>query len=573
MPLICIALIAMVSTAGAVELSTCDFNNVNGIAMADGDIFAVETNTGTGDQLYSGVWAHAYVPSGNPDTNSAESGRTVPAMTESRDFTGAGAGGNMYSLVNRYGLSTVIAKASKTGVLGAAEAFSEVSSQTEAHDAPTADQGAVSGYSQLTAYISHSGTGTANAFASGSSDYAAMMKSGIVQASGSVAGSVAIDAANNYGGAVTGAAFKASQSYASNSGSTQITGSESFEYLFLTSGRNALSAKSTIDGRVSGGTSGNGSVSVSGAPGRYARSASSSTGDLSATATTYKLGDDIRPDIITTKPAFTAFITQLDNKPAGSTGMTDPAAPGRLYNLFLGGRPEASAYLLSQSTAVYDPSASSHRSTSNVESFTSARVTRTLVDANEVYGASYINHGAVCASADTALAPIKGLLTLASAHISCINMGSGAHLINRLTGGLPASAADMTVMSEMTAGASGSVKVTGDANKSSTSDPWGANALVMVEGPLYSSSGTSQDATGSYLKAANIGGTVVHNEDTMIMSINDADIWSWVSGDDPKSHAESTFWDDPNFGSGPTVKLGQHPTTRSVDLVFLSIQP
>ncbi|HWQ20900.1 MAG TPA: hypothetical protein VN455_14060 [Methanotrichaceae archaeon] len=562
--LVCI--LALDLAAGAVNLAATGSNTATGVATVQGDVFAESSS----DSLYSGAWAHVWVPAGNGGTNSGDSERTVQARTEDRPAGSV----NSYTLTTGYGDSTVIAKASKTGVLGTAEAFSEVSALSSATDGSNPNEGEVSGNAQLTAYISHSGTGTAYASAEGSAEYEAMMDNGVVQAAGSVDGSAALDAANSYGGSVTGAAFKASQSSAKTTGLPSdlypSAGSESFEYLSLESGRNSLSAPSTISGLVTGDASGSGFSSLSGAYDRYASSESSSKGDLSANADTYKLGDSITPGAITTKPAVTALRTQLDAQPAGSTGMVGPAASGRLYNLFLGGTPKASAYLLSQSRSDYTSSGSTHKSFAQSESFTSSGVIRTLADASEAYGASYINDGEISTAAYTSKAAGMSPITLVSAGVGAVSMGSGAHLVSRLTGAAPASTADLTVTSEMTADASTSaeVTVTGDAQ----------NKMVSAVGPSYSPSGTSADATGSYLVAADIDGTAVHIEDSVFnedstdasLSIGEADIWSWISGDDPRSHAESSSGPYPIVGdeSGPITDTGATTTTRSIDVIF-----
>jgi hypothetical protein len=167
--LILIALIAIQSSAGAVELAATGTNTIRGNAWAEGDIFAEETHPSGdySDQLYAGVWAHAYVPAGTGGINSAESERTVPARTESRTFTNPATNGFTCNLASSYGDTTVIAKASKTDSLGLAEAFSEDSSQSRVSDT-ILDY--AFGASQLVAFITHTGTGTANASASGSAD-------------------------------------------------------------------------------------------------------------------------------------------------------------------------------------------------------------------------------------------------------------------------------------------------------------------------------------------------------------------------------------------------------------------
>jgi len=596
-PLICIALAAVVSTAGAVQLAATGTNTVTGTAVAEGDIFATETTTGVAsDVLYSGVWAHAYVPSGTSGTNSAESLRTVPARKETRTWTPSV--GKSYTLTNNYGETTVVAKASKTGVLGSAEAFSEVSSLSSATDTvTTATTGTVGGYSQLAAYVSHSGTGTAEASASGSADYAALLKTGEIQASGSVSGSVALNAENNYGGTVTGAAWKASSSGASSAvADTETTYSESFEYLSLTSGRNALSAKSDILGTVAGDTSGSGFYALAGSPGKYGNTESSTTGDLSSTATTYKLGDSITPGSINKIPiAGVALGTKLDT--AASKGIV-----GNLWTNFLGAAaPTASAYLISKGTVATSIAGlvKTHTSEATTDAFTSAGVTRTLADTNVVYGASYIDNGAVSASADTASAPGASPITIASSSMDTIFMGSGAHLISRLTGATPQSTADLSIVSTSsatsgvgTSTSTGSVLINGDADKATPR----ANTLVRAVGPSYSSTGTSDDATGSYLTALNIDGTATHAKDatagfnsrsTLVASdIDEVNIWSWIDGSDPRTHAESAYGLTPfvsaptytispstltnGITSGPTAIGAADATSRSVDSIFSS---
>jgi len=582
-PLICIALIAVDLAAGVVELKATGSNTISGVAFAEGDIIEPGSDA---SQLYTGAWAHVYVPAGNGGVNSGESIRTVDGRTDTRTYIGAN---NEYSLTNTYGDSTVIAKASKTGVLGVAEAFAEVSTLSSATDGAAIGEGEVSGYSQLAAYVSHTGTGTANASATGSSEYTALMSTvpNTVQASGSVSGSVALDAANNYGGLVQGAALKASRSAGSTIATANpFTESESFEYLSLTSGRNALSAKSTIEGIIAGDTSANGFFAKPAVPasdGQFGNSDSSATGDLSATATTYKLGDSIAPSAITTPPNFVGLTTQLDT--AAHTAIT-----GNLYDVFLGGTPDASAYLMSQSSANWDPDPATQDSRAQTESFTSAAVTRTLVDTNEAYGASYIDNGALSATADTASQPGLSPITLASAEVDTIFMGSGAHLVSRLTGAWPVSYADLNMLSVSRADGTGSVQVTGDS----------ANTVLNVVGPSYSPSGTYADATGSYLTALNIAGTAVHAMDvnfpapTQLIAddISEINIWSWIAGNDPISHAESAYGlspfvstpvytaDPANGGTnpfvitktttGPTATPDQEATSRSITTAFNS---
>ncbi|HWQ20902.1 MAG TPA: hypothetical protein VN455_14070, partial [Methanotrichaceae archaeon] len=172
-------------------------------------------------------------------------------------------------------------------------------------------------------------------------------------------------------------------------------------------------------------------------------------------------------------------------------------------------------------------------------------------------------------------------ITLASAGVEEIRMGSGARLVGRLTGVAPASTADLTVESTMAANASGSVKVTGDSKK----------RLVGLVAPSYSSSGTSKDAAFSGLTAENISGTAMHAADATFAAdskliaddIGGIDIWSWASGDDPRLHAQSStglvpFVSTPVYTSnpagstgvteGPTVASKAAVTSRSVDTVF-----
>jgi len=557
--------------AGVVDIKTTGTNTATGVATVQGDVFILQPDEYGEYSLYSGVWAHVYVPSGNDGTNAGVSERTADARDDTRNVAPAGSL-NSYSLTNSYGDSTVIAKASKTGVLGSAEAFSEVSAESVAYDSGSIDAGRTYGISALTAYLSHSGTGTANASAEGSSEYEALMNNGVVQAGGSVDGEVALNAANNYGGAGTGAAFDVSTSDSSTT-SNPYSDSESFEYLSLQSGRNALSAVSAIYGSVSGDGSGSGFTALSGTPGVYAISQSSIKGDMSATASTYQLGDLITPGAITTPTIYSDMRTQLDSLPANEKGANTP-----LYEKILAGTPKASAYLLSHSGSSYSDS-----SDAEIESFTSASAIRTMANENEAYGASYISNGALSTATYASSAPGMSPVTLASADVDGIFMGSGAHLVSRLTGAQLASTADLTVKSSMSAAAAGSVKVTGDSQKK----------LVKVVGPSYSSSGTSADAAGSYLTAEKISGTAVHIADPTFTAasnfiaddIDSISIWSWASGDDPISHAESSeglspFVSTPSYTSdpagaagvteGPTVTSGATATSRSIDTVFSS---
>lgn len=579
-PLICI--LALDLAASAVELQATGTNNVVGTATAEGDIITEQASITNGISIYSGAWAHAYVPEGTTGINSASSMRTIPSRTDVATLTPTLTGATKsFTLTNTIGSSTVIATASKDGVLGEAEAYSEVSALSSAVDTPSAaSQGSVGGVAQLTAYVSHSGTGTVNASATGSAQYQALMTSTVlsvpstvIDATGSVDGSVALNAANNYGGTIIGAAFKASDSSAlSTTALGESATSESFEYLSLESGRNALRAGSTIDGLVSGDASGSGFAAHTGTPDRFAYSESSTKGDLSANAATYNLGDSITPGKITTAPRVTDFKTQLDNQiAAGQTGITTP-----LYTQFLGGTPKASSYQLSQSESIYVSDASTHKSTAQSESFTTAGVTRTMIDATEVYGASYIKNGTLSAAAYTSSVAEMSPITFASADADKISIGSGAHLVSRLIGATPASAADLTVTSSMNAAATGSVEVTGDAHKASGPDPGVANTLVTMVGPSYSPSGTDADATGSYLTTATISGTAVHVKDDTFTaaskqssnSISNADIWSWLSGDDPRSHSESSTGPSPIFSSGPDTITGATATSRSIDVIF-----
>jgi len=569
-PLICI--IALVLAADAVDLTSTGTNTATGSAVVQGDVFRSEPDEFS---LYSGAWAHVWIPAGNDGVNAGDSQRIVQARAESRQAGTV----NSYTLTTGYGDSSLIAKASKAGVLGTAEAFSEASGWSTFSDIPSSNEGHVYSYSQLTAYVSHSGTGTANAYVNGSSDHEALMDNGVVQSSGSASGSAALNAANNYGGYVTGAAFKVSASEGADYDLYPFAASECFDYLSLESGRYALDATSIIDGIVSGDTSANGSAAVSGVPGKYALSESSLKGNLSAIAATYKLGDSIKPSAMTTKPVAASFVTQLDSQIAtGQTGITAP-----LYTMFLGGfAPTASAYMLSWSKDFHVPAESVHEGIAQAESFTSSGVTRTLADSSEAYGASYISNGAISTASYTSSAPGNSPITLVCANADEIFMGSGAHMVSRLTGVQPASTADLTIDSKMNAAGTGSVKVNGGP----------LEKMASVVGPSYSPSGTPADATGIYLEASGISGTAVHVADPTFTAasnfiaddIDSISIWSWASGDDPISHAESStglrpFVSTPKYTSekgaagvtkGPTVTSGATATTRSIDTVFSS---
>ncbi|HWQ19773.1 MAG TPA: hypothetical protein VN455_08345, partial [Methanotrichaceae archaeon] len=537
----------MMSAAGAIELAATGTNSVTGTAYAHGDSFATENMGTTTDSLYSGVWAHAYVPIETAGINFASSERTVPARTETRTPT---LGSNKYNLVNAYGETTVIAKASKTGVLGSGEAFSEASALSLAGDAGATNQGEVSGDVQLVVYATHSGTGTAEASATGSASYDSMMSAGQVDASGSVDGSVALNIENNYGGSVKGAAWEGSQSFASSSvPSSEEIASMSFEYLSLTSGRNALSTKSDIQGNIAGDTTASGFYAITGTPGRYGNIDSSASGDLSGIATTYKLGDSIIPEKMHYYPYALApglLATQYAGIATNEKGST-----GDLHGKFLDEESPASAFLLS--AAFIYPSDTSQESDAWAESMTSAGVTRTLADTNEAYGASYIDNGALSATANTASVAGGSPITLASASLDTIFMGSGAHLVSRLTGANPASTADLTMHSYDEAtdapGSSGLVEIVGAATPSTGT----GDSAAKATDPSYSPTGTSDDATGSYLTAMNIDGTALHTKDTaagsmftsdskMIASdIDEINIWSWIAGSDPRTHAESKY--------------------------------
>ncbi|HWQ18374.1 MAG TPA: hypothetical protein VN455_01235 [Methanotrichaceae archaeon] len=573
-PLICV--LAAGLAAGAIDLTSTGTNTAIGDASVQGDVFRIEDIDGYG-MLYSGVWAHVYIPPGTAGFSSGDSERTVQARTEVRTFEDQS---NTYELENGYGDSTVIAKASKTGVLGLAEAFSEISAHSWGYDTyGGSDQGYVGGIADLTAYVSHSGTGTANASAEGSSYYTSNIETGVVQASGSVNGTVALDASNNYGGSVAGAAIKESRSDVYSYLLLPESNSVSLEYLSLTSGRYSESAPSIIDGKVLGTGSSIGFGGVDGDPGKYSFSQSSTKGDLYSTASTYKLGDSIVPCRVNTVIYWPGMVTQLD----GLIGTPDTGRTSQLYPSFIGSTPKASAYLISQSKGKYYPTNGIHYSIATTESFTSSSVTRTLADSNEAYGASYIYNGDISTAAHTSSKAGASPITMASSEVSEIFMGSGAHLISRLTGAAPASTADLTVESIMAADASGSVKVTGNSQKK----------MVTVVGPSYSPSGTSADATGSYLTADKIGGTAVHIADPTFTAaskliaddISEIDIWSWASGDDPRSHAESStglfpFVSTPVYTSdpagvvgvteGPTATSGATATSRSIDTVFKS---
>ncbi|HWQ18376.1 MAG TPA: hypothetical protein VN455_01245, partial [Methanotrichaceae archaeon] len=432
-----ICILAQVLAACAVELSETGTNTVTGAAIVQGDIFALQPSP---DTLYSGMWAHVYIPEGNDGVNAGSSKRTVLARTESRPAGSV----NEYTLKTGYGDSTVTAEASKSGALGTAEAFSEVSAVSVAYDGNSTDEGGVYGIAALTAYISHTGTGTANASANGSADYEALMNNSVIQASGSVAGSAALGAANSYGGTVTGTALKVSESTADSLSAAPYADSECYGYISLQSGRNTLSAESTIHGNVSGSSSGMGLTVMPGTPGMNASSQSSTEGNLFAVASTYKIGDSIKPGEITAHTFYSDMITRLDDLTAAETGAKTP-----LYEQLLNGSTtKASAYLLSHSWSCYSSNNSSsappHQSFAQTESFTSAGVTRELNDANAAYGVSYISNGALSTDAYTSSAG-NSPITLASAGVEEIKMGSGARLVGRLTGASPASTADLTV--------------------------------------------------------------------------------------------------------------------------------
>ncbi|HWQ18971.1 MAG TPA: hypothetical protein VN455_04280, partial [Methanotrichaceae archaeon] len=395
-----IALVAMVSAAGAVQLAATGTNTVIGNAWAEGDVFATETPFSNEDELYAGVWAHAFVPPGADGTNSASSERTVPARTEYRTFTNSEAGGHTYDLQSSYGDTTVIAKASKTGALGLAEAFSEGSSQCCVEDEAGADPaGYIEGRSQLVAFVTHTGTGTANASASGSAGHSAWISSGEFGATGSVSGSAAINAANSCGGSVTGTAWKESRSATSDYDTT----SDIHEHLSLSSGRNALSALSTINGSVSGQSSGSGFYALP-SKGWFGNSQSRTSGDLSSTATTYKLGDSITPGVLTSVifVFWPGMSTKLDEV-AGDATKTSLPASETLWVKNGPGTSLASSYLSSYSSA--SGGADQRESQTYTNAFTSAGVARTLADAREAHGASSIDSGYISATADTASSP------------------------------------------------------------------------------------------------------------------------------------------------------------------------
>jgi len=586
-PLICVTLIAVVSEAGAVDLAQTGTNTVTGTAYVHGDSFSEyqAATDATGVQLYAGAWAHAYVPAGTEGTNTAESERTVPARTESRRFSNPTANGHTYDLTSSYGTTTVIAKASKTGILGSAEAFSEVSALSSVQDtAGTSPSGYVGGNAQLVAYATHSGTGTAEASATGSATYDAMMSSGQIDASGSVSGSAAINIDNNYGGSVKGTAWKGSLSFASSAiPNAEGTASQSFEYLYLTSERNALSDKSDILGTVAGDTTASGFYALAETD-KFGNTASSATGDLSGTATTYKPGDSIAPDAIhmLAMPLATQY---------NSIKGTEKALAGDIWVQSFG-RGKGSAMLISQGRVITIPGAPlTQCSYADTESMTSAGVTRTLADTNDASGASYIDNGTISASANTASVTGGSLITLASAGAENIFMGSGAHLVSRLTGANPASAADLQIhalnRATSASASAGSVYIHGNAN------PAVGNSIVKAVGPAFSTTGTSRDATGSYLTASKIDGTAVHVTDTTFTAasnliaddIDNINIWSWISGADPIPHAESStglaplvstpdYTSDPvgvaGVTEGPIVTSGATATSRSIDTVFRS---
>ncbi|HWQ18970.1 MAG TPA: hypothetical protein VN455_04275, partial [Methanotrichaceae archaeon] len=539
----------------------------------------------TADSLYSGVWAHAYIPAGADGTNSASSERTVPARTETRTRT---LGSNKYNFKTTYGETAVIAKASKTGVLGSAEAFSEGSAKSLALDT-AADRGIVAGYAQLVAYAAHSGTGTAEASATGSAEYDTMMSAGQIDASGSVEGSVALNVENNYGGSVKGTAWKGSYSSASSEiASTEGTFSQSFEYLYLNSGRNALSAKSDIIGTVAGGTTASGFYALAGTA-KFGNTQSSATGDLSGSATTYKLGDAITPGSLDLFP-LPDYATQYNSIAGTERGSSGDIWAQSVATL------KASAMLISQCEVTTLPgSPATQKSSAETESMTSAGVTRTLADANEAFGASYIDNGALSSSANTASAAGGSPITLASVGLDTIFMGSGAHLISRLTGSHPASAADLQIHAINTA--TGAPTSTGSVTILGTANPATANSMVKAVGPAFSTTGTSADATGSYLTAMNLDGTSLHTKDTTAGSaftsdskmiatdIDEINVWSWIDGSDPRTHAESAYGVTPYVSTpvyassplgpagtttGPTTTGSADATTRSVDTIFSS---
>ncbi|HWQ18693.1 MAG TPA: hypothetical protein VN455_02875, partial [Methanotrichaceae archaeon] len=120
------------------------------------------------------------------------------------------------------------------------------------------------------------------------------------------------------------------------------------------------------------------------------------------------------------------------------------------------------------------------------------------------------------------------------------------------------------------------------------------NSTMKVVGPAYSSSGTSNDATGSYLTAKNIAGTSLHDingvftypPSTLSTDIDEVNIWSWIDGSDPRTHVESAYGltpyvATPNYAAypamtaagvttGPKLIGSTTATTRSVDVVFIS---
>jgi len=601
-----LAVFALCSAAGAVELQATGTNTATGTATVEGDIFtnAIVTSSLNQLELDSGVWAHAYALS-NGAVNTADSERTVPARDESRTLDKtvvATATMNAYTLKTHYDASTVVAKVSTNGLTGSVEAFSEVSANASASEggaASTPYLGAVGGDAQLISYVSNTASGTANASANGGATFSSAMKNGSIVATGSVSGSVALNSANSAGngGNTTGAAIKVAAANASSLiTGKETTTSESYEYLSLFSGRSGVDGLSSIEGNIAGAASSSGyySMGVMGSTynNAYGNSQSATSGDLTATADTYKLGDSITPGAITVKPNLT-IRTQLDAE-AGTAKTTLPTGK-TLQSLFLTSKaPSASAYQMSQSTVRNDSTVggAAQYSDARIETMTAQAVTRTQNDANEVFGASYIDNGAVSASGDTAATAGSTPVTLSTASLNGIFLGSGAHLLNRLTGTTPQSFADLSIYSRMKGSAYGFVNVTGAGIDSSTTPKTGA-VLVRSVGPSFSATGTTADATGSYMAATNLDATAVHiatagfttASQLVADDISEINIYSWISGNDARTHAESIYGATPYASSpvytsdpigkigqtnGPTPVAGATSTSRSVDVIFSS---
>lgn len=537
-------LVGAPSCVHALDLQSTGTNSASGGALAEGDIFTTEDKSATNEyDLYTGVWAHALIPTGQ--SGFALSERSVPASQEKRIITNFGASdahnpAREYDLVLNYGSGTVCANVTKSSSMGSAEATAEISSR--GHIIATNPlQQTLSGDALISASLIHTGTGSGSAYASGSSDYLLGLrgwKNPIDYESyvnGSASGVASLVAENTFGGQVIGYARKGATSLSQNESSGYTDNknqAEAVEFLSTASGRISSDGQSNIQGSLSGNAQSVGinNQRINTLLKSYIFSQAITTGDLRSEGRTYRTGDSVSGKAATINPDLTQNLRVMTG-PSSTTAWGNSILP--------------SARIISKASQA----SSDDYIGASSEASTSSQVRRVSTDLdNEIYGDAYV---ADANMRSKTVSDDLGTIERESAFISVdsVNLGSGTHLFNRAVGaGDPASSADLALI--MADGLEVSKPV--DTLENIINDYYGTGTpgadLLSTNGPVVT--GNVGDAAGSYIGAKNI--RVYSHDDwrelkvksisTYIDSINAI---SWISGDDSRTHVEPRYGTDP----------------------------